>query len=85
MAGRAAAPAPTSLSARRRHKGFDAAWACISNDFRGDPDEIKAGRRALAIAVLSVADEGSRDVEVLKNAALQAMALEYRGKLRRSL
>ena len=29
--------------------------------------------------------EGSRDVEVLKNAALQAMALEYRGKLRRSL
>ena len=66
-------------------KGFDAAWACIANNFRGDPDEIKAGRRALAIAVLSVVGEGSRDVEVLKNAALQAMALEYRGKLRRSL
>jgi hypothetical protein len=34
----------------------------------------------LARAILSVADEDSRDVEVLKRGALQAMALAYREK-----
>ena len=32
----------------------------------------------IANAVLSIADEGSRDVDVLKRAALQRMALDYR-------
>ena len=57
---------------------FDAAWAEIANDFRTDPVEIEAARLRLASAVLSVAFEDSRDVQVLKQAALQRMALDYR-------
>jgi hypothetical protein len=57
---------------------FDAAWAEIANDFRTDPVEIEAARLRLANAVLSVAFEDSRDVQVLKQAALQRMALDYR-------
>ena len=53
---------------------FDAAWAEIANDFLTDPLEILR----LANAVLSVAFEDSRDVQVLKQAALQRMALDYR-------
>ena len=40
-------------------KGFDAAWASIADNFRGDPDQIKAARRALAKAMISVAPETS--------------------------
>jgi hypothetical protein len=54
---------------------FDAAWSEISGRFGTDPVVIEAARIKLANAVLSVASEDSRDVEVLKRAALQVMGL----------
>jgi hypothetical protein len=57
---------------------FDAAWGEISSNFGSDPSEIEAARLRLAQAVLSVADEDSRDVDALKTGALQALAMDYR-------
>lgn len=54
---------------------FDAAWAEIAGGFGTDPVAIEAARLKLANAVLSVASEDSRDVEVLKRAARQVMGL----------
>jgi hypothetical protein len=62
-------------------QAFDEAWREIAGNFGSDPVEIEAARLKLADAVLSVAAEDSRDVEALKNGALQAMALGYREKL----
>ena len=45
-----------------------------------DLADTEKARLKLANAVLSIADEDSRDVDVLKNAALQRMALDYRDK-----
>jgi hypothetical protein len=59
-------------------QAFDAAWAEIDRNFGDDPAEIDDARCKLANALLSIAEEESRDVEILKNAALQRMALEYR-------
>jgi hypothetical protein len=39
---------------------------------------VGKARRRLAKALLSLANEDSRDVPVLKRAALQRMALDYR-------
>jgi hypothetical protein len=50
-------------------EAFDAAWAVI----RSTPARLR-----LAEALLSIADEDSRDVEVLKRPALQRMALDYK-------
>ena len=57
---------------------FDAAWAEIAGNFGDNPAEIENARCNLANALLSMASEDSRDVEVLKQAALQRMALDYR-------
>ena len=57
---------------------FDTAWTVIAANFPNDPVEIEAAREKLANALLSIASEDSRDVEVLKNAALQRLALDYR-------
>ena len=59
-------------------QAFDEAWQEIAGNFGSDPQQIEAGRLRLAEAVLSVAHEDSRDVRVLKRAALQRMALDYR-------
>jgi hypothetical protein len=59
-------------------EAFDAAWADIAGNFGEDPTNIDNARYKLANAVLLVASEDSRDVEVLKKAALQRMALDYR-------
>jgi hypothetical protein len=59
-------------------QAFDDAWREIAGNFGDDPAEIEAARLKLANAVLSVAAEDRRDVEALKNGALQAMALRYR-------
>jgi hypothetical protein len=40
--------------------------------------DVGKARRRLAKALLSIANEDSRDVAVLKRAALQRMALDYR-------
>jgi hypothetical protein len=57
---------------------FDAAWAEVAGNFGYDPFDVEKARLRLAKALLSVANEDSRDVTVLKRAALQRMALDYR-------
>jgi hypothetical protein len=59
-------------------KTFDDAWLEIAANFGNDPLQIETARLRLAEAVLSVAHEDSRDAGVLKRAALQRMALDYR-------
>jgi hypothetical protein len=59
-------------------QAFDDAWRDIGGNFGNDPSDIEADRSRLAKAVLSVADEDSRDADAVKNGALQAMALDYR-------
>jgi hypothetical protein len=51
-------------------KAFDAAWAEIAGNFGNHPVQVETARPKLANAILSIADEGSRDVEVLKRARL---------------
>jgi hypothetical protein len=58
-------------------QAFDMAWAEIASDFAGDPVVTEGARLTLANAILSVASEDSRDVDILKNAVLQAMARKY--------
>ena len=52
-------------------EAFDQAWAEIASHFASDSV-------ALCNAILSVASEDSRDVEVLKKAGLQPMARNYK-------
>ena len=59
-------------------KAFDAAWEEIAGNFGNDPGQVEAARLKLANAMLSIANEESRDVGVLKQAALERMALNYR-------
>src|SRR5687767_2105738 len=59
-------------------QAFDQAWREIAATFGTDPFDIERARLRLANAVLSIADEDSRDVDALKRAALQRMALDYR-------
>ena len=61
-------------------EAFDAAWAEIAGNFSDDPTDLEKARLRLANALISIADEDSRDVEVLKRAALQRMALDYRSR-----
>ena len=62
-------------------EAFDEAWLEIAGNFGDAPGEIERAQRRLAAALLSVANEGSRDMEVLKRAALLRMALDYRAHL----
>jgi phosphopantothenate synthetase len=64
--------------AQARGQAFDVAWAEIAGNFGEEPARVAAARLKLATAMLSVADNDSRDVEVLKRAALQALAKDYR-------
>ena len=59
-------------------QAFDAAWAEIAANFGDDPPDVEKARLRLANALLSIAHEDSREVEVLKRGALQSMALNYR-------
>jgi hypothetical protein len=59
-------------------QAFDRAWAEIANNFGTDPNDVEKARLRLARALLSIADGDSREVDVLKRAALQRMALDYR-------
>ena len=59
-------------------QAFDEAWLEIAGNFGDDPQGIETACTKLANAVLSIANEDSRDVDVLKCAALQRMALDYR-------
>jgi hypothetical protein len=57
-------------------QAFDQAWTEIAGNFN-DPIQIEGARLSLANALLSIATDDSRDVEVLKRAALQVMANKY--------
>jgi len=59
-------------------QAFDEAWASIAGNFGDEPLDMEQARLKLAKALLSVASEDSSNVEVLKKAALQVMALAYR-------
>ena len=59
-------------------QAFDEAWGTIESNFCGDLRDIEKARYRLATALLSVASDDSRDVELLKRSALEAMALAYR-------
>ena len=58
-------------------QAFDEAWLVIAGKFSTSTAIAEAGRLRLADALLALASEGSRDVEVLKRGALEAMALSY--------
>ena len=64
-------------------QAFDEAWAYIEGNF-GCDQAREAARVKLATALLSVANDDSRDLEVLKRAALEAMAGDYRWQAMRS-
>jgi hypothetical protein len=61
-------------------QAFDEAWQDIAGNFGDDPQDVEQARTKLANALLSIADEDTRNVDVLKRAALQRMALDYRGR-----
>jgi hypothetical protein len=62
-------------------QAFDEGWAEIAGNFGDGPRTVEDARHRLARAVLSIASDDSRDVEVLKRAALERMALDYRDAL----
>lgn len=61
-------------------EAFDAAWETIEGNFGSDLQELETARLKLANALLSIASNDSRDVEVLKRAALEVMARDYRSR-----
>lgn len=59
-------------------QAFDTAWQEIAGNFGRDAVEVEAARLQLASALLSIANEESRNAAVLKRAALERMALDYK-------
>jgi hypothetical protein len=59
-------------------QAFDEAWAQIACNFGGDPSIVESARLFLASIILALATDTSRDVQALKNSAVQAMAREHR-------
>jgi len=63
-------------------QAFDAAWVEIAGNFGNDPPQIEAARLKLATTIISIATDDSRDVEVLKKAAIERMAMDYRQQMK---
>jgi hypothetical protein len=61
-------------------QAFDEAWRSIATNFGDDPRDVQKARLKLASALLSIASNDSRDVQTLKNSALETMALAYRSR-----
>jgi hypothetical protein len=59
-------------------QAFDQAWSEVAFYFDGDPVVRDGARVALANAILSVASDDSRDVDVLKRGGLEALAHNYK-------
>ena len=59
-------------------EAFDRAWAEISAHFPDGNDHVERARTRLAHAVLAMADQESRDPDLIKRQALEVMALTYR-------
>ena len=66
---------------------FDELWAEMAGDIGDNPDVVEAARLALAEAVLAVASDESRDVDVeaLKTAVLRVTVLRGRATALRVL
>jgi len=63
-------------------KAFDEAWANVAHLYSShhvSDRAIEVGQLRLAIAILVAAPQHGTDIEALKNAALQHMALHLRG------
>jgi hypothetical protein len=58
-------------------KAFDEAWSSIAGNFTSASEQ--GARLKLATIILSIANEDSRDVEALKNAAIKAMSRDAGG------
>src|SRR6478672_9312314 len=65
-------------------QAFDEAWLNIAGNFSDDSRDIEKARLRLANALLSVADEDSRDVEALQRGALRTWPSPIRGSCRSS-
>jgi hypothetical protein len=63
-------------------QAFDAAWVEIAGNFGNDLPQIEAARLKLATTILSIATDDSSDVEVLKKAAIEQMAMGYRQRMK---
>jgi len=63
-------------------EAFDDAWKSIEGNFGGDAAAVEAARTRLANSVLAISRDGVSDPIAIKNAALQAIALDYKGELR---
>jgi hypothetical protein len=57
-------------------QAFEEVWASIADQYK-TAEQVDAARVQLANAMLSVANDGSRDVQVLKHAALLVMRGDY--------
>jgi len=57
-------------------QAFDEAWASIAGNFTSE--FAQGARPKLATFILSIAEDDSRDLEALKNAAIQAMRRDGR-------
>jgi hypothetical protein len=62
------------------HQAFDEAWRDIEGNFSENPIEVEDARTNLAKALLSIAADGPRDPSVLKQKALEHLALKYRAR-----
>jgi len=61
-------------------QAFDEAWLDIAGDFGDDQPNVDKARNKGARAILSIADDDSRDVGALRRAALERLALNYRSQ-----
>ena len=61
-------------------QAFEEAWQEVVGSFGEDLPDAEKARLRLANALLSIAAEDCRDVQILKHAALQRMALDFRRK-----
>jgi hypothetical protein len=58
-------------------RAFDEAWQAIAGNFSSDANVVSAARMNLAEAILSVANDDSRDVSALKQAALDVIRRKF--------
>jgi hypothetical protein len=59
-------------------QAFDEAWATIASHFGNDSAATETVRTRLANCVLAATRDGHADAATIRNAALQALALEYK-------
>jgi hypothetical protein len=71
-----ASHSPEALKTMKQ--AFDDAWQQVAGKFGDDSRDAERARLRLARAILLVAHEDTHDVEVLRRAALERMALDYR-------